>query len=154
MWHFLHVRIGRSHSPEVHHFHPKHPSIHPCTSCFAGSRTGRRILTLLRGCTTGTVMCPVRWPRVFPGPRPNHSSREHQQQIAETSFPLTLLSIHLSNMLLFKQNQAAQEAHRQLTAFRRTSSKFSSFSFVIFISLWPHFASVIFLPYVENCYGA
>lgn len=126
---------------------PKHASI----PCFARGRMGRSILTLLRGCAPLVLgdTCPVWCPKVFRVLRPNCSSQEHHQQTAETSFPLIPLSIHLSNVLLFKQSQAAQEVHAQPTAFRRASSKFSPF----FISLWPHFPSLIFLPYVENCYG-
>lgn len=128
MWRFLQGRIRKSHSPEVQHLHPKHASI----PCFAGGRMGRSILTLLRGCAPLVLgdTCPVWCPKVFRVLRPNCSSQEHQQQTTETSFPLIPFSNHLSNVLLFKQSQAAQEVHAQPTAFRRASSKFCPFSFL------------------------
>lgn len=101
---------------------------------------GRSILTLLRGCAPLVLgdTCPVWCPKVFWVLRPNCSSQEHHQQTAETSFPLIPLSIHLSNVLLFKQSQAAQEVHAQLTAFRIASSKFSLFYFLMTPFSLPH----------------
>lgn len=94
--------------PGAHHLHPKYPSI----LNFARSRVDRSILTPLRGCVpvvgfTLDDTYPVWCPKVFLVLWLNRLSREHQQQTAETSFPLgrsILLSIYLSNIFLFKQS--------------------------------------------------